>query len=356
MKIISCLVRGGLSVIFLTMAFVVSALVSGGAFASEPFYKGKTTRIIVGFSPGGFFDLRARHLARHIGRFIPGNPSVIVQQMPGAGGLVALNYLYGVARPDGLTFGTVRGGDYVSQLVGMPGVKFDWSKLTFIGVANPTSQLIYIRADAPATTWRDIRASREPIFAGETALGSTGGAIWQVLRDDLGFNVKIVTGYPGGVDIDAAVERGELHARMFSLDPYMGREPFITWRQKGFDRQVLQTGRERDPRLPDVPTIWEIMDELRTPANTRDLVEVILTGFDMHWLYVGPPGIPEDRVTILREAFMAALTDETAVSEARRMHGVPPNPRHGAKVAEMSRKVMQTSPETLKRLKELFGK
>jgi tripartite-type tricarboxylate transporter receptor subunit TctC len=356
MKMLMGLLRSFPSTLFFAVLFGVSALLCSSVSASEPFYKDKTIRIIVGLSPGGFFDLRARHLARHMGRFIPGNPSMIVQNMPGGGGVVAANYLYGVAKPDGLAFGTIQGGHYLGQLVGMPGIKFDWPKFTFIGVANPTSQLVYARADLPVKSWRDLRKVKEPVFVGATTLAAVDSVILQVLRDDLGFNLRLIAGYPGGSDIDVAVERGELHARMMSVDPYMGREPFISWREKGFDQVLLQTGRERDPRLPKVATIWEIMDELRAPKETRELVETVLTGFDMHWIFIAPPGIPEDRVETLREAFMKALTHEKSVSEAVRMLGVPPNPRHGTEVAEMSRKVMQASPETVKRLKQLYGK
>lgn len=348
--------QGFLSAAFLVVFFAVSATVSSSVSASEPFYKDKKIRIIVGLSPGGFFDLRARHLARHMGRFVPGNPSMIVQNMPGGGGVVAANYIYSVAKPDGLSFGTIQGGQYLGQLVGLPGINFDWPKFTFIGVANPTSQLIYARSDLPVKSWRDLRTVKEPVFVGLTTLAAVDGAILQVLRDDLGFKLNLIPGYGGGTDIDTAVERGELHARMMSVDPYMGREPFISWRERGFDQVLLQTGRERDPRLPNVPTIWEIMDEVRTPQATRELVEVVLTGFDMHWIFLAPPGIPEDRVQILRDAFMKALTDERATSEAVRMLGVPPNPLHGAKVAEISKKVMQARPETVNRLKRLFGK
>jgi len=348
--------KGFPSVVFLIVFFAVFSLFFTSASAADPFYEGKNIRLIVGFSPGGFFDLRARHLARHMGRFIPGNPSVIVQNMPGGGGTVAANYLYGVAKPDGLTFGTIRGGDYVSQLIGMQGVEFDWTKYTFIGVANPTSQLLYMRADVPAKSWEDLQTIEKPVVVGETALGSTGGAVLQVLRDQLGFNLHIITGYKGGADIDAAAQRAEVHARLMSLDPHLGREPFVTWHKEQFDVHILQTGRERDPRMPDVPTIWEIMDELRTPADARQVLDVLLTGFDMHWLYVGPPGIPEDRVEILREAFMKSMTDERAVAEAVRMLGVPPQPLHGAEVAKMSQQVMQATPETVGLIKELFGK
>ncbi len=356
MKMLIGFRSGSFRAAFLTIFFALSALISSSVFAAEPFYKDKTIRVIVGLSPGGFFDLRARHLARHMGRFIPGNPSMIVQNMPGGGGVIAANYIYGVAKPDGLSFGTIQGGQYLGQLVGMPGIKFDWPRFTFIGVANPTSQLIYARADLPVKSWNDLRKVKEPVFVGVTTLAAVDGVILQILRDDLGFNLNVIAGYPGGSDIDVAVERGELHARMMSVDPYMGREPFVSWRKKGFDQVLLQTGRERDPRLPNVPTIWEVMDEVRAPQETRELVETVLTGFDMHWIFLAPPGIPEDRVQILHDAFMRALTDEKATSEAVRMLGVPPNPLHGEKVAAMSRRVMQASPETVNRLKQLFRK
>ena len=322
--------------------------------AQEKFYQGKTMRIIVGAPLAGFFDLWSRLLARHMGRHIPGNPSMIVQNMPGAGSMHAANHLYGVAKPDGLTFGTVIGNVCLLQLAGAPGVAFNWPEFTFVGRTTGDPAVFYILADLPYKDWRDLRAAAKPVPVGSVGAGSTH-IVPMVLKDVLGFNLQVISGYPGGAPIDAAMERREVEGSGRSISVYVGREPFLTWHKKGFVRPIAQTGRERDPRIsPDVPTVWEIAKELAVPETDLKFMETAYWPFDWHWVYLAPPGVPAGRVNILRDAFHKALSDPALLKEGEKI-GLFPDPIDPQELQRLAREVMKIDPGTVARVKKLLG-
>ena len=346
----SCMLLACLSLGLTTDARPASAPTSERAA-----FEGKTIRIIVGVPPGGFFDLWSRLLARHMGRYIPGNPKILVQNMPGAGSMFAANYLYGVAKPDGLTFGTVLGPLYLNQLAGAPGVAFNWSEFTFLGRTTGDSGMLYMRADLPTKNWRDLRAAAEPIPVGTTGTGSTDYILAQVMSEVLGFNLKMVMGYPGGAAIDTAVERGEVAARAMGISPFVGREPFLTWRKKGFVRAIVQTGRERDPRLePDVPTVWEIAKELQVPRADLEFMETAFKWGEWYWSFMAPPRLPTERAKILRSAFHKALHDSRLVEEGAKI-GLFPDPIDAEKLQQMAAEVVKIDAKTVARIKKLMG-
>ena len=181
------------------------------ASAQTPFYQGKTITMVVASTTGGGYDLWARLMARHIVKYIPGHPSIVVQNMPGAGNIIGANYVYGVAKPDGLTLGAVNPALYFDQLVGRPEVKFDWTKFNWIGSPEKNDIVHYIRADAPFKTIDDLRNAKEPAKCGSTGTGSTGHYIPRLLEETLGIKTQIVSGYPGAPDIELAIERSEVY-------------------------------------------------------------------------------------------------------------------------------------------------
>ncbi len=337
------------------LAFLFAAGTSDREVAAqEKFYQGKTMRIIVGAPPGGFFDLWSRLLARHMGRHIAGNPSMIVQNMPGAGSMHAANHLFGVAKPDGLTFGTVIGNVCLLQLAGAPGVAFNWPEFTFIGRTTGDPAVFYILADLPYKNWRDLRAATKPIPVGSVGAGSTH-IVPMILKDVLGFNLQVISGYPGGAPIDVAMERREVEGSGRSTSVYVGREPFLTWHKKAFVRPIAQTGRERDPRLPaDVPTVWEIAKELALPEADLKFMETAYWPFDWQWIYVAPPGIPAERVKILREAFHKALRDPALLKEGEKT-GLFPDPIDPDELKRLGVQVMKIDSGTAARVKKLLG-
>ena len=169
--------------------------------------------------------------------------------MPGAGGMIAANYIYNIAKQDGLTMGTIGGALYFAQLIGRSEVKYDWNKFTWIGTPERSGFLLFMRTDAPYKTLDDIRNANEPPRCSATGVGSSGYDIPRVLEDTLGLRFKVISGYPGGADQDLAMERGEVHCRAFTIDAFFGREPFPTWVKKGFVRVVMQMERKRHPKL-----------------------------------------------------------------------------------------------------------
>ena len=222
------------------------------AFAQPaPFYKDKTIRIVVGFTSGGIYDQYARLLARHMGKYIAGNPTIIVQNMPGAGSLTATNYVYGVAKPDGLTLGMPGSGIYLDQMLGRKEAMFDVRKLHWLASVDQRDLLLYMKADAPWKTIEDVMNSKEPPKCGATGTSDLTSIMTNILQETLGAKFQEVRGYPGGVEIDLAIEKGEIHCRGTGITTHFAREPYFTWHKSGFDRHLVQTGAKKDPRVGD---------------------------------------------------------------------------------------------------------
>ena len=211
-----------------------------------PFYQGKTIRIIVGLTPGGFYDRWARLLARFMPLYIPGNPSFIVQNMAGAGSMIAMNHVFGVAKADGLTLVMPNYGVYLDQLAGRKEVRFDITKSYYIGSPEKSDIVLYARADAPFKSVQDMRKLAEPAKCGATGTASADYLIAKVLEDTLGVKINSVIGYAGGSEIDIAVEKGEVLCRGMTIAPHFGREPFDSWHKKNFDQHIVQTAEKRD--------------------------------------------------------------------------------------------------------------
>lgn len=329
------------------------AMAASPAMAQDDFYDGKTIRIIVCCTPGGFYDRWARLFARYLGKYIPGNPDVIVQNMPGAGSLIATNYVYNVAKPDGLTIVMPLNGIYLDQFVGRPEVKFDVQKMQWLGTQEVSNNVLYIRADAPYKSVEDIMNAKTPVKIGST--GTAGGSylVAKVLEKALGANFNIVLGYPGGSEVDLAVERGEVVARGMTIPPHFGREPFLTWHKEDFDRHLTQTGRKRDRRLKDVPTIFELMEEHDTPDKWRRIARVIFASGEFGRPFAVAPGVPKERVAMLREAYTKALQDPELLAEAKKGR-MDVDPSTGEEVQELATEVMNQPPEVVEGVKAIL--
>jgi len=343
-----------IAVLFAVHAIVTFSFAAQLQAQAEPYYKGKTIRIIVGFTPGGFYDRWSRLLARYVPKYIPGNPEMIVQNVPGAGGLIAANQVYGVTNPDGLTIGMLSYGMYLDQLVGRQEVKYDVRKFHWIGSPEKSDVLLYMRSDAPYKSVQDIRKASEPPKCGSTGTAGTDYILARLLEDTLGLKIATVTGYPGGSEIDVAVEKGEVQCRGMTAAPYFGREPFLTWRKKNFVRVLLYGGQKRDPRIPDTPTIYEIFDQEKTPEEGRRVAEVILRGGDFGRPWVMPPNTPKDRVQILREAYVKSLADPALVDEAKRGR-MDMDPVSGEELQKLSETIMDQPPAVIARVKKVLG-
>ena len=325
------------------------------AFAQTSFFDGKTIRIIVGYPAGTTHDAWARLAAQHMKKHLPGNPDFIVQSMPGAGSMVAANYIYSIAKPDGLTLATFNAALYFEQLIGRKEAQFDWPKMTWIGSSTPATRLFYIRTDSPYATIPELRKAVDPPKCGTAGRGTTGYILPKLFEESLGLKLAIVSGYPGGVEIDLAIEKGEIQCNSTSLSVYFGREPFHTWRKKNFVRVLIQTGRRRDSRLPEVPTIFELMDQYKAPEESRRLTSLFLdAGRFGSWPIVAPPGVGADRVKILRDAFARAANDPALLAEANKKQ-LEVELIRGEELDLLAKEVMAQPKEVIERLKELLG-
>lgn len=322
--------------------------------AQAPFYQGKTITIVRGGPAGTVNDAYARLLAQFMPKYIPGSPNIIVQSMPGAGSMIAANYVYTVGKPDGLTLGAIFPALYFDQLVGRTEVQFDWAKFSWIGSPAKVTHLLYMRADTPYKTVEDIRNAKEPPKCGATGTASTAYYLPKLFEDVIGTKFNIVTGYPGGNDVDLAVERGEVVCRAFTVDSYFAREPFHTWRKKNFVRELIQDARKRDERLPHVPTIYELMDQYKTAQAGRRVATVILATGEIGRPLVGSPGIPADRLKILRDAFVHAINDAEFLAEAAKRK-LEIKPSTGEELESVAKEVMGQPKEIIDRMKIIFG-
>ena len=231
------------------------ALLSGIARGdSDEFFKGKTVRLVVGTSAGGAQDEWTRFLAPHLSRNIPGTPEIVVQNMPGGGTVIAANYIYNIAKPDGLTIGLVNPAIYIDQLLGAKEVKFDWPKLSWIGSPERIDQVLFIRSDFPQKTLDDLRKAPEAPRCAATGRSGAGYFLPKLLEEGLGLKVQMVVGYGGGGDMNLAMEKGEVQCRAGTVSAYVGREPTRTWAANGFVRALVQSGTKRYSKLPEVPT------------------------------------------------------------------------------------------------------
>ncbi len=335
----------------LTLVFVVPV----NAPAQAPFYQDKTIRIVAGYGAGSVDDAWTRLIARYLAKHIPGNPNMIVQNMPGAGAMIAANYVYKIAKPDGLTLGGIRGGLYFDQLVGRQQVQFDWPKFTWLGSPTQVEQLIYIRANTPYKTIADVRKAAVPPKCGATGTSSTGYYTGNLLEETLGAKFQTLTGYKDGPDIELAVEREEVQCRGISIETLFGREPLIGWHKTGFVRVLIQTGRKRDPRLADVPTIWELMNEHKTPDVGVRLATIILAVGAFGRPYVSSPGLPPERAKILQTAFKKTITDPDFQAQAKERR-LEIDPVGGEELATLAREVIAQPTEIVERLKRLLEK
>jgi tripartite-type tricarboxylate transporter receptor subunit TctC len=321
--------------------------------AQTSFFEGKTARILVGFSPGGSYDLWARLIAHHMSKHIPGNPTFVVQNMAGGGSMIAANYIYNVAKPDGLTFGVVTPALYIEQLAGRKEVQFDWGKYSWIGSPERTERIFYIRADTGYKLLEDMRKAAEPPKCGATGVG-TASYYWpRLLGDIFGFKLNLVPGYPGSSDVNLAIEKGEVHCWGGTVQAFFGSEPGRTWAKSGFVRVLTQGGKKRHPQLPDVPTVWELMEKHSTGEATRRLVRVLLSPDDLGRPFFGPPGVPADRVKILRAAFAKIMNDPDVAAEAQKK-GLDPNLVSGGEIESLVKELIGLPPEVVQRMKRLL--
>jgi tripartite-type tricarboxylate transporter receptor subunit TctC len=321
------------------------------SFAQTTFYEGKTIRIIVGFSAGGGYDSLARILSRHMGKYIPGHPTIIVENMTGAGSLLAANHIYRLAKPDGLTIGHFNGGLAFNQVLSQPGVEFDAQKFIYIGaVARDESAIALTKASGVTSIERWI-ASKTPVKLGTTGPGAFGtDNVIKVVKAALDLPIQIISGYKGTADIRLAAESGEIDGSAWGWDSMRG-----TWQkaiEQGTVIVVLQTVPKPFPDLPRVPLAIDL-------AKTQEARQLIEAG--IHYPskitkpFVLPPGIPNERVEILRRALQESLKDKEFFAETEKAR-LGLNPVTGDDLKQTIEGIFKLDSALLAKLKEILFK
>jgi tripartite-type tricarboxylate transporter receptor subunit TctC len=293
-----------------TLAFIAVCTLTVAPQATEaqaPSYAGKTVTIVVGLKPGGGYDTTARLLARHLPKHIPGKPAVIVQNMPGANSIIAANHVFAVAKPDGLTIGTFNRNLVLAELTKVSGVKFEMTRFAWIGSAASETTILALRTDLPYKTFDELRKAGKTVVIGATGPGANTFDFPLLLRELLGVDLKIVSGYSSSADIMLAIERKEVDGRAGS---YTSLRPFI-------DRKLVRPlirARAVEPGIEQLPVDENLAPNARAKAimALRSAPEIIGRP------YVMPQGTPDEAVRIMREAFAKAIKDPEQIAEAKK--------------------------------------
>ena len=327
--------------------FLASAL-AATAGAQESFYSGKTIRLIVGLSAGGGYDVYSRTIARHLGKHIPGNPSVVVENMVGAGSILASNYIYKIARPDGLTIGNFLGGLLLQQLLERPGIEFDARKFEYLGVPGQDHFLVVVaKSTGIVDVHQWIASKKEVSFGGVTPGGGTDD-LPKALKATLGLPLRVVSGYKGTAEIRLAFNSGEVSGVTSAWESIK-----VTWskeHQSGEAVIVLQAALKSHPELPKVPVA---MDMIKSDEDRKLLQTVIRVHGPSVRPYVVAPGTPKDRLDLLRKAFTATMKDAEFLADAKKSK-LDINPLTGEQLEENVREVFKLDAALVDRLKEIL--
>jgi tripartite-type tricarboxylate transporter receptor subunit TctC len=345
-----------LAVAFLALAALTLAAAAPQARADtvSDFYKGKRLNMIIGYGPGGGYDTYGRIIAQHIGKYVPGNPTVVIQNMPGAGSLKAANYIYAVAPKDGTAIGIfARNMPLLGLLKTDQNVQFDPRKFTWLGSSSSFANdayLLLVRKDATVKSIDEARKpGGPPLLLGTTAEGTSSDAMPVVLREMLGFNIKSITGYTDSGQLFLAMERNEIEGRTVGLSAVRANKP--DWIKPDGMMQVLVVfGRAtRHPDFPNAPTARELA---RTDKD-RALIEVVEAPYTLSRPFVGPPDIPADRAAALQKAFMDVHKDPEFLRDAERL-GIDVSPIDGNAVLKLIDDISKTPQEQLLSVQKLI--
>lgn len=332
--------------VFALPLLVTLHLAGGHGLAQENFFKGKTIRIVVGFSAGGGFDIYSRVVARHLGKHIPGNPTVIVENMTGAASLIAANHIYSAAKPDGLTIGNWNGGLVLNQLFGRPGISFDAAKFEWIGAPIGITSICVTSKSTGITDVNKWMTSKTPIKLGATGPGSDLYDFPKILQAALGLPVQFVSGYKGFADIKTALESGEVGAVCPAWETTKA-----SWRnpiQSGDVSLIVQAVPRAHPDLPNVPVA---INTAKTEEGRMLIQAGIHDVSTINRPYSLPPGTSKDRVQILRKAFHDTVNDPELKAEAAKS-SLEFNPTSGEEIEKIVARLLRLDQRIANKLKE----
>jgi len=317
-------------------AFMVVAVSGARAQSPADFYKGKTVDLYIGYSVGGGYDLYARFLARHMGKHIPGNPTVLPKNMEGAGSLRLANWLYNVAPKDGTAFGAIGRGTGFDTLLGNKAAQFDATKYTWIGSANNEVSICVAWHTTGITKFDDL-LTKELIVGGTSSSADTD-QFPKIANGVLGTKMRVITGYPGGNEVGLAMERGEVQGRCgWSWSSVKSTH------QKWYDDKkfsiLVQLALDKHPELPDVPLIVD----LAKTEEQRQILRLIFARQVMGRPFVAPPNVPRERADALRKAFMDTMKDKDFLADAEKAQ-MEITPVHGTDIDKLVKEIHATPP------------
>lgn len=334
-----------LSLIILFLALIAERT---AALAQANFYEGKTVRIVVGLAAGGGYDLYARTLARHLGKHIPGNPAVVVENMTGAGSIIAANYLYKIAKPDGLTIGHYLGGIALQQLLGKSGIEFDALKFKYIGVPAQDSFIIGVHKSTGITDVNAWIASKQMVKFGGIGPGAGSDDIPKILAATINLPAQVVAGYKGTAETRLAFNSGEIQATSNAWESTKS-----TWKNEldsGTVRVVLQATLKSHPELKNIPVAYDLA---KTDEAKILMATVLRANSPTVRPFMAPPATPNDRVQVLRKAFIDTWTDPELVAEARKAN-LDINPDDGASLEKNIKEMFKLDSAQIAKLKEIL--
>ena len=302
------------------------------------FYKGKTVTYVVATAPGGNYDLTGRLVAEYMQKYLPGS-TFVVRNMPGAGHLIGTNAIY-ASKPDGLTIGTFNTGLIYNQLIGLDGVKFDLTKMSWIGKASSDPRTIVIAEQSPIKTFEELRSRKEPVNFSSAGVGSASFVETTMLTNSLKLPIRVLTGYSGNDD-ELAMRRGEIVGALGSRSTF---EQFV---KNGYARRIVQIGGKQT----DVPQLRDLV----TDPSAKQLVALVQSQGDISRLTAGPPGIPDDRLQALRAAYRKAMEDPELRAKAERL-ATEIDPAYGDDVLAMVKEALNQKPEVVALLKAALEK
>jgi len=329
----------------LLAATIVLASFGGGAQA-QSYYEGKTVRIVVGLAPGGGFDTYARVIGRHIGKHIPGNPTVVVRNMPGAGGIVAANHLYNAAERDGTVIACVQNNVPFEPLYGTKQAQYDSTKFNWLGSPSTEVALITVWHTTPVATIEDAKTYE--LKLGSSGANSTPSFYGRLATEALGVKIKLVVGYPGQNEALLAMERGEIDGYPSAFyNSLMATRP--TWIKDKKVKLLVQFGAAKEPALPDVP----FAPDLARNADDKMLIEGGSAPLAIGRPFLMPPGVPEDRLKAMRVALWDTFKDPEFVEDAKQSKLGADSPRTGAQLQDIIERFYKSPPEVIERLRKL---
>jgi tripartite-type tricarboxylate transporter receptor subunit TctC len=335
--------RFTLSLGVLTSLALLSAVGPLPARAQTPFYAGKTVQMLIGMGPGGGYDIWGRTVARHIGKHLPGNPNVVPQNLEGAGGIRAANFIYSVAPKDGTTMGIITRDAPLSPITGAPGAKFDSTQLSWVGTPTTETNVCIAYKTAQVKTAQDLFTKQ--LTVGGTGAGTGTQSYPKALNELLGMKFRLVAGYPSSSDVFLAMERGEVEGICESLDSVNVKRP--DWIPTKTINVLFQGGTHPNPELKDVPFVVD----LAKTAEDKKAVEFLYAGQGIGRPFIAPPGIPADRLKMLREAFNATMKDPEFIAEVK-MRKMDLAPETGEYLEDLMKKIYATPKSIVDKIGE----